>query len=418
LSAAGTARHAHLDWLVVGLGFLALALIYAMRALLGVTMTPWIEEERWSRELISGVMSASLVVMALVAPVSGHILDRLGPRVVLGGGLLALAAGSALTAAVGAPWQLFIGYGGISAIGFGVGTVSAVATVVLNTVGERSGLKVGFATSGATAGQLLLVPLLSAIVADFGWRAGYLTVAATALALGLAGWMLAGRWRAARWAEARHDDAGRGIPALTSLGDFLRSRIFHALFWSFTVCGFTTTGVIETHLIPYAEFCGFPPVPSATIYGLLSGVNLLGMVLAGWLTDHLHRPLLLGSLYVIRALTFVFLVLIGPDFELMLVFAVLFGLVDYATIPVTTSIARSRFGIGRLGLVMGMMSAGHAMGGALGAYLGGALSEGLGSYQWVWLSAVAIALLGGLMAYSIPEPDRPLPWRRALARPA
>src|SRR3546814_5863423 len=80
-----------------------------------------------------------------------------------------------------------------------------------------------------------------------------------------------------------------------------RSPAFHAIFWSYTICGFTTSGVIETHLMPYAALCGFPPVPSATAYGLLSGVNLIGMIVAGWLSDRVHRPRLLAAIYLIRS---------------------------------------------------------------------------------------------------------------------
>lgn len=399
------------DWLIVAVCFLALAVTYSGRAILGVTMTPLEAAQGWSREFNSGVGAISLIVMAIVAPVAGHVLDRLGPRVVLGGGLFLVAAGMAVSAALSAKWHFLVGYGGLAAAGFGIGTVSAVATVIYGSIRRRSGLAVGVATSGATAGQLVLVPALAAIVSEIGWRTGYLSVALAAVALGLIGWVIAGRARE-RAESVRADAKERAAPALASLGEFARSPVFHALFWSFMVCGFTTTGVIETHLIPYAAFCGIPPVPSATVYGLLSGVNLLGMVLAGYLSDHLHRPFFLGSLYVARAFTFLLLMFVGPNFELMLVFAVLFGLVDYATVPVTTSIARSQFGLGRLGLVMGLMTAGHSVGGALGAYAGGAMFDALGTYVWVWLSALAIALLGGAIAFTIPEPERRLPWRR------
>lgn len=400
------------DGLIIALGFVALAVVYSGRAMLGVTMAPWEADLKWSREVISGAGAISLVVMAVVAPIGGHVLDRLGARVVLGYGLLMLAAGAAVTAVMSARWQLFIGYSGLSAVSFGVGTVSAVATVIMLRVRHRSGLAVGLATSGATAGQLVLVPLLAAIVADFGWRTGYVTIACAALALGIIGFLVIGRGKGGPARRAEASDAPERTPVLVSIREFAGNRVFHALFWSFTVCGFTTTGVIETHLIPYAAFCGFPPVPSATIYGLLSGLNLVGMVLAGYLSDHVHRPFFLGSLYLARALTFVFLILIGPNFELMLVFAVLFGLVDYSTVPVTTSIARTHFGIGRLGLVMGLMTAGHSMGGALGAYLGGVMFDRLDTYVWVWTSAIVIAILGGVLAYTIPEPGRSLPWRR------
>ena len=399
------------DWLIVVVCFLALAVTYSGRAILGVTMAPLEASQGWTREFNSSVGAVSLIVMALVAPVGGHILDRLGPRVVLAGGLFLVAAGMAVSSALSAKWQFLLGYGGLAAAGFGIGTVSAVATVIYGSIRRRSGLAVGIATSGATAGQIVLVPALAAIVTDIGWRTGYLTVALMAVALGLIGWVIAGRAReAARSSSAIAKESTQ--PALASLREFARNPVFHALFWSFMVCGFTTTGVIETHLIPYAAFCGIPPVPSATIYGLLSGVNLVGMVLAGYLSDHVHRPLFLGSLYVARALTFLLLMFIGPDFELMLVFAVLFGLVDYATVPVTTSLARRHFGIRRLGFVMGLMTAAHSIGGALGAYAGGYMFDALGTYIWVWLAALAIALLGGAIAFTIPEPERRVPWRR------
>ncbi|NIR29176.1 MAG: MFS transporter [Gammaproteobacteria bacterium] len=51
----------------------------------------------------------------------------------------------------------------------------------------------------------------------------------------------------------------------------LRSRVFQLLFCSFTICGYTTSGVIETHLLPYTSYCGIPPVPGATAYFRVKG---------------------------------------------------------------------------------------------------------------------------------------------------
>ncbi|WP_163117470.1 MFS transporter, partial [Acinetobacter baumannii] len=83
---------------------------------------------------------------------------------------------------------------------------------------------------------------------------------------------------------------------------------------------------------------------------------------------------------LIRALSFILLASIGPDIRLLYVFAVLFGLVDYSTIPVTVGLAASHFGVRRLGLAMGLISSGHALGGALGALAGGLLFDAGGSY--------------------------------------
>ena len=96
--------------------------------------------------------------------------------------------------------------------------------------------------------------------------------------------------------------------------------------------------MIETHFLPYASFRGFGPIPSATAYGLLSAINLLGMILVGWLTDRVNRPLLLGGIYLIRGLTFILLAYVGTDLQSLFIFAMLFGLVDYSTSPVTASL--------------------------------------------------------------------------------
>jgi len=62
--------------IVVALGFLALALAYSARAVLGLAMPIWEEQMGWSRNYVSNVAAIALLVMALVAPISGYLLDR------------------------------------------------------------------------------------------------------------------------------------------------------------------------------------------------------------------------------------------------------------------------------------------------------------------------------------------------------
>ncbi|MCX8999112.1 hypothetical protein NOF55_18565 [Rhizobiaceae bacterium BDR2-2] len=174
-------------------------------------------------------------------------------------------------------------------------------------------------------------------------------------------------------------------------------------FWSMPlmgrVCGFTTTGVIETHFLPYASFCGFPPLPSATAYGVLSAVNLGGMILAGHLGDRVHRPTLLGSIYLIRAASFILPLYVAPDIRLLYLFVVLFGLLDYSTV----GLAASHLGIERIGLAMGLISGGHALG---GAFLGGLLYDMTGAYGWLWIGSLALSVLAGLLVFTLRDkPD-------------
>lgn len=111
----------------------------------------------------------------------------------------------------------------------------------------------------------------------------------------------------------------------------------------------------------------------------------------------MNRPLLLGGIYLIRGLTFVILLNVGAQFETLLFFSVLFGLVDYSTVPVTASLVASHIGKSVMGLAFGLISAGHQIGASLGAYFGGLLYDLYMQYDWVWVSSIWLAILAGGM---------------------
>jgi MFS family permease len=95
---------------------------------------------------------------------------------------------------------------------------------------------------------------------------------------------------------------------------------------------------------------------------------------------------------------------VGASYNTLLAFAVMFGVVDYATVPVTASLVASHLGIGRMGLTMGLIAAGHAVGGALGAFVGGFIFDSTATYAIVWWSGVWLAIAAGLIV--LPLSDR------------
>lgn len=116
-----------------------------------------------------------------------------------------------------------------------------------------------------------------------------------------------------------------------------RSPVYNLLFWSFFLCG-------------------FPPLPSATAYGLLSAVNLGGMILADYLSDRIDKVALLASIYALRAGTFVVLIMLPDlDIEWLFAFAVMFGVVNYSTVPVTAGLVASDLGVKVMGVAMGII---------------------------------------------------------------
>jgi predicted MFS family arabinose efflux permease len=380
-------------WLIPAFGFLALSVSFSARAALSLAMPIW-AQAGWSLGFSSLTSALALIVMAVVAPCAGNMLDRQGPKRILICGLVAIAAGMAIISVSQQSWMLVPGFSLIGAIGFGLVAQHVVATAIAQSTMSHRGFATGIATSGSTAGQLLLVPLLAAVMQASNWRLGFLALAMSSLLLAVA---IAVMLRRQPGTTARTTPSGAAPDLLPHVQALFRQPVFHALFWSFTLCGFTTTGAIETHLLPYAAWCGLPPLPSAAAYGILSGVNLLGMILVGWLTDRINRPVLLGSIYILRSLCFILLLVSNPDLKTLIIFAVAFGLVDYATVPVTASLVASHLGLRVMGLAMGLIAAGHALGGAIGAFVGGRLIDAFGNYNLLWWSSLALALLAGMM---------------------
>ena len=419
-------------WLIVLICFLVLACSFAARAILGLTMPSLELEFGWSRTTLSSGISMALIVMAVVAPVVGALLDRYGPRIILITGLAAIGLGLIGTTFMTEPWHFFILFGLLAGLGFGTAANHVVGTVVSRRFERNRGVAVGTATSGSTGGQLIVMPVLAFLLATVDWRWSFFALAAACFALIPLVWTMTKPETTADAAAAAAAPAvsvGARLRAgaerfVHGVGDLAVNRTFVLLAAGFFICGVTTTGVIETHLLPYAAACGFPPLEGATAYGLLSAFNVGGMVLAGWLSDKMNRPLLLGAIYILRGFTFIILMNIVDDVPLLFIFAVMFGLVDYSTLVVTANLVATHIGLKRMGLAMGLLSSSHSIGGAVGAFAGGLLFDLFAKYDWVWMASILLAILAGFRSWGIREsPERRGRWfgkthRRPASQPA
>lgn len=391
-------------WLVVWLCFAVLSIVMSARQIVAIMTDDWTRTLGWSKTFISSGQSVALVMIAIVAPIAGNLADRYGTRLMLTAGLLIVAAGLLLFAVYPAAALYIIGYGLVGGIGFATANMHLISTAVAKLFSEQRGLATGIANSGATAGQFITVPLVTAGLAYVSWRWSVLAVAVVCLVMAAVVWVAL---RPPAGAEAEREVLAEPQEALwTRLKFLLTSPTFHVLYWSFFICGVTTTGAIETHFLPYAAFCGFPPVPASGVYGAIMAINLAGMFLSGWLTDRVNRPLLLGSIYIVRSFSFLVLMQVGTSYEMLLIFAVIYGVFDYSTVPPTVSLAASHLGLKVMGLAMGLITGGHALGGALGSFMGGYLFDLFARYTEMWWAAFGTAVLAGVMVYFLKD-DRP-----------
>ncbi|MEE8333279.1 MAG: MFS transporter [Alphaproteobacteria bacterium] len=386
-------------WIVAGALFLMLGIVITGRNSLGLMMPFWKQDLGWSYGFVSTAGAVMLTVMAVVAPAGGVLLDRFGARAVYATGMTLIGVAFIACSFMTEPWQLIALFSVLGGMGFGVISPALVSATVAGYFQTRVGLATSIAGSGSTGGQLALMPLLGLMVVSFTWRPSFLVLGIAVLATALVVQFLI------------RDTSGRGQAGRGRVGGGLRPNLRHLAhdrtFWllagGFFICGFTTAGVIKIHLIPYAVACGFPPLESATAYGVLSFFSMVGMISYGYLADRVNRPLLLASIYFMRALTFILLMQIAGSQTALFTFAILFGLFDYATFPVLASLVASHIGRHIMGLTMGLIFAGHSLGGAAGSFMGGYMFDLYARYDWVWIVSVALASLAALMSAMIIE---------------
>jgi predicted MFS family arabinose efflux permease len=94
---------------------------------------------------------------------------------------------------------------------------------------------------------------------------------------------------------------------------------------------------------------------------------------------------------------------ITDNYALLFIFAIIFGTLDFATVPPTAGLIASHLGVSTMGFNMGILFLGHSLGGALGAVAGGSMFDLFQTYDWTWIMALTLALVAAVLAWSVPE---------------
>lgn len=357
------------------------------------------QEFGWDVATVSSASAVRLAAFALAGLLAPPLSNALGVRRLACIGLATAATGLLASLVMTQAWQLVLFWGVL--IGMGGGLVSLVlGTIVAGRwFSARRGLVIGLFAAAATAGQMMTLPLLAAVADAYGWRAGLL-VPCLLMALGAIALHalvperpepIDPRPYGARGSGANPPQGREG--AIEGLVELARSVPFWALFGSFAVCGATTAGLVQAHLVPFCADLGVGPVPAA---GLLAGMGLLsvlGSMIAGWLSDRFEPGWLLCWFYGLRGLSLVCLPFTDLSFVGLSLFATIYGLDWIATVPPTARLLLEHLGRERAATALGMVFVGHQLGAAAAAYGVGLSRTGLEGYQSSFLAAGALCLL-------------------------
>jgi MFS family permease len=406
-------RGIHYGWIVVAMTFLTLLTTAGAMSTPGVLLAPLQKEFGWSTATISVALSLRVAVFGLMAPFAAALMIRFGLRAIMMMAVAITAVGMGTTALVEAPWQLTLLWGLVVGGGTGMTAMVLGATVANRWFVRQRGLVMGIMAASSATGQLLFLPAYATIDAAYGWRAVVIAVAvAMALLIPLLGFFMRDR-PADIGLEAYGETASEPPPgaithanplkaAFEALGTAIGSRDFWLLSAGFMVCGFSTNGLIGTHLIAACLDHGITEIPAAGLLALMGAFDLVGTIGSGWLSDRWSNRHLLCIYYVMRGISLIYLPFaFDLSFIGLTVFAAFYGLDWLATLPPTVKLATSIFGRTGGPLVFGWIFVAHQLGAALAAFAAGLTRTLEGSYMPAFIVSGAFCILAGFLSLSI-----------------
>lgn len=409
-------RPLHYAWLIVIVSFVTLITTAGFRASPAVLMIPLHDEFGWSREAISIAVSVGLVFYGLTAPFAAALMERFGVKRVMLAALATIATGAAATTIMNAVWQLDLLWGVVVGGATGAVAIPLAATVANRWFETQRGLVTGILSASSASGQMIFLPALAWLATTQGWRWAAIAVAGVAMLLVFPIVAVVVRDRpqsiglqpyGARGPVAVPERSTRPFrPALDGLLIGIRSRAFWLLAISFFICGFSTNGLIGTHLISAAVDERLSEVEGALLLALMGLFDLIGTIGSGWLTDRLNPRYLLAWYYSLRGLAVMALPFAFGSWTTLAVFAVFYGLDWLATVPPTIALTAERFGRERVGIVFGWIFASHQLGAAAAAWFGGASRGWFGSYTFAFVSAGVLCLVAAGLSLRIGSPSR------------
>jgi len=376
-------------WLIAALGFVILGFARGIHSSFGVFYVALLESFGWSRGATAGVFSVVLFVDAALSPVVGHLLDRYGPKKVVGWGCLLLALGLFLSSRIQRLWEFYLFFGLVAALGLTFMGMVPHVVLISEWFSSKRASALGMVYAGTGVGILLLAPFTEWLISTWGWERAFQTLTVLAVILVLP--LVLSFYERGPHRGRSSGPAGREHQWTTKLA--LRSLQFWLLFFARVFAAGGTT-VIVTHQVAHVVDIGYSRFYAATIFGFVGITSTFGRVIFGYVADLLSKQ----AAYTLNILTTLIgvgaLMAAGDTSQpwLLYVYLVFFGIGFGSRAVIFSALATDIFGGRRFGSIFGFSVASVGLGGALGSWLGGLFYDLSGSYLISFaLSAVVLA---------------------------
>lgn len=398
-------------WFVLAGSFIILFFNAICFALMGIMMKPVSADLNWSRSNMDHALLIYMIIHAISVPAGGKVYDRFGPKVAIILFSVFIFAGNVLAAFSNSFILFVIAFGVLIGIGMGGPSSPLMGAIICKWFAKYRGLAISLAVAGFCTGLFVLVPLTNYFVEFFSWRQAFLIIGVVVLVVNTLITLLIikgdpkdfGMQPLGAAEIATKTDNTKALDAAhdINLTVALKTCGFWMMLTVMTVCGVGCTFMMA-YFIPAATDYGVDNVTAGGILGLVGIYSLVGMLIAGPFADKFGGRWPLAICMLFRVVGFSTVLYLSPLLAFNML-ALLMGLTQMATIPISNTVAANMFGTSHIGFITGIFTTGHHFGGAVLAVIAGIMFQASGNYDAVFVFTFVFCAVGVVASLLIRE---------------
>lgn len=353
----------------------------------GLFLLPVTQEFGWDRATFSSSLLAGHALAAIAYPFIGRGIDRFGVRRVSLTSIVLFAFSIAALSLTPSSPAVFIAMAGLCGLLSAGQAPLPYAKAVTAWFDQRRGLALGIAMTGIGIGATLVPQFARAVIAAYGWRAGYVALGGLLLVVALPAVAIFIREPDAETRAATY--GGGMLPGLT-VSETLRTTNF----WLLAIPVFlvvTTINGIVGHLVPLLTDRGFEIRQATATLSAVGLSTIAGRLVSGYLLDKFFAPVVTAVLFLLP-LGGVTILALGTGGSAPLLAAITLGFGLGAEVDVIGFMVSRYFGLRAYGEIYGCLFAIFTVGTGLGPVLMGLSFDATGSYA-VTLTLFGVALV-------------------------
>ncbi|HEX6442115.1 MAG TPA: MFS transporter [Stellaceae bacterium] len=261
----------------------------------------------WSTETVSSAITVYYVLGAgLLFSVVGPLFDRWGARLVVTAGTVAMGLGAVLLTLVSRPWQVY-GAFGVMAFGWAAMSGAAINIIVAPWFEKRRGLALSWAMNGASAGGVVIAPLLVLAISRYGFANALDAAVAVMLAVLVPVAILALRPKRPDEHDLADLATGLATPGRLAesspdlrLGSIFRSRDFMTISMAFALALTAQVGFL-THQVAFLSST-IGAIAAGWAVSLTTFAAVIGRLATGFVVDRFDRRSITALNFAVQAL--------------------------------------------------------------------------------------------------------------------